>query len=290
MADGPQTTWLPPGRPRPSRRRRACPIPAPEPQRGWRRLFGPLIVALRAAGQVRQVRACCSPARRSSSRRPGRCSCRSRPTASSGAGRSRSASCCCCSSTRWGTSSSCAARASRRARRCSSRSSAPSWPRSPSATTPRRRPASGSPGRCSARSVRSRCSPIGESLATSSCERSRSPGSSSTSSTCSRSLPLDGGRAMAAMSPWMWFVGLFAGRRVRLRLPEPDHHPHRPRRRVGDLPPLEDAAGGRRRAALLLPREPADRAARARRVPRAHRGLRARDGPLAHRRGPFSDV
>ncbi len=41
---------------------------------------------------------------------------------------SRSASCCCCSCTRWGTCSSCAARGSRRARRCSSRSSARWWP------------------------------------------------------------------------------------------------------------------------------------------------------------------
>jgi Zn-dependent protease len=37
MSDGSQTTWLPPGA--------TAPEPAPEPQRGWRRLFGPLIVA-----------------------------------------------------------------------------------------------------------------------------------------------------------------------------------------------------------------------------------------------------
>ena len=36
MSDGSQTTWLPPGA--------TAPEPAPEPQRGWRRLFGPLIV------------------------------------------------------------------------------------------------------------------------------------------------------------------------------------------------------------------------------------------------------
>jgi Zn-dependent protease len=37
MSDGSQTTWLPPGA--------TAPEPAPEPQRGWRRLFGPLIIA-----------------------------------------------------------------------------------------------------------------------------------------------------------------------------------------------------------------------------------------------------
>ena len=40
--------------------------------------------------------------------------------------------------------------------------------------------------------------------------RSPSPASSSTSSTCCPSCPLDGGRAMAAMAPWMWFVGFGA--------------------------------------------------------------------------------
>src|SRR3954447_3163922 len=43
MADGSQTTWLPPGATAPEPAPR-LPDPAPEPQRGWRRLFGPLIV------------------------------------------------------------------------------------------------------------------------------------------------------------------------------------------------------------------------------------------------------
>src|SRR3954447_19832838 len=43
MADGSQTTWLPPGASAPEPAPR-LPDPAPEPQRGWRRLFGPLIV------------------------------------------------------------------------------------------------------------------------------------------------------------------------------------------------------------------------------------------------------
>src|SRR3954469_2712187 len=43
MADGSQTTWLPPGATAPEPAPR-LPDPAPEPQRGWRRLLGPLIV------------------------------------------------------------------------------------------------------------------------------------------------------------------------------------------------------------------------------------------------------
>ena len=45
-------------------------------------------------------------------------------------------------------------------------------------------------------------------------------------------VPLDGGRAMAAMSPWMWFVGLRRHRRAGDRLPQPDHPAHRPVRRA----------------------------------------------------------
>jgi Zn-dependent protease len=43
MADGSQTTWLPPGATAPEPAPR-LPDPAPEPQRGRRRLFGPLII------------------------------------------------------------------------------------------------------------------------------------------------------------------------------------------------------------------------------------------------------
>ena len=102
---------------------------------------------------------------------------------------------------------SCAARASRPARRCSS----PSWARSSaparSARTRSPRPAWDSPGRSSERS------------APRPAWRSARP----TNSDLLRALayvgfflnlfnllpvvPLDGGRAMAAMSPWMWFVG-----------------------------------------------------------------------------------
>jgi Zn-dependent protease len=43
MAEGSQTTWLPPGATAPEPAPR-LPDPAPEPQRGWWRLFGPLII------------------------------------------------------------------------------------------------------------------------------------------------------------------------------------------------------------------------------------------------------
>jgi Zn-dependent protease len=43
MADGSQTTWLPPGATAPEPAPR-LPDPAPEPPRSWRRLFGPLII------------------------------------------------------------------------------------------------------------------------------------------------------------------------------------------------------------------------------------------------------
>ncbi len=55
-------------------------------------------------------------------------------------------------------------------------------------------------------------------------------------------VPLDGGRAMAAMAPWMWFAG-FAGLIAHgVHPPQPDHAPHRPVRRLRDLPALEAAA------------------------------------------------
>ena len=81
ISDGSQTTWLPPGA--------TAPEPAPEPQRSWRRLFGPLIVAFGLLFKYGKFALLLLPARRRSSRRPGRCSSRSPPTASSGAGSSR---------------------------------------------------------------------------------------------------------------------------------------------------------------------------------------------------------
>ncbi len=56
-------------------------------------------------------------------------------------------------------------------------------------------------------------------------------------------VPLDGGRAMAAMTPWMWFVG-FAGIVVAgVRVPQPDHPDHRRAGRVRDLQALAASAG-----------------------------------------------
>ena len=57
--------------------------------------------------------------------------------------------------------------------------------------------------------------------ARSSGRRSRSPASSSTSSTSCPVVPFDGGRAMAAMAPWMWFVGLGAMLALLLVAPNP---------------------------------------------------------------------
>ncbi len=48
-------------------------------------------------------------------------------------------------------------------------------------------------------------------------------------------LPLDGGRAMAALSPWVWACRLRGARRPHLRLPEPDHDPDPAPGRDGDL-------------------------------------------------------
>ena len=39
-------------------------------------------------------------------------------------------------------------------------------------------------------------------------------------------VPLDGGRAMAAMAPWMWFVGFAALVALAIVVPQPDHPPH----------------------------------------------------------------
>ena len=61
-------------------------------------------------------------------------------------------------------------------------------------------------------------------------------------------VPLDGGRAMAAMAPWMWFVGFGGHGPAGLRVAQPDPDPHRAPGRAGDLPALEAPQGGRWRA------------------------------------------
>ena len=72
--------------------------------------------------------------------------------------------------------------------------------------------------------------------------------------------PLDGGRAMAALAPWMWFVGLGAIVVARARLPQPDHPHHRRRRRLRRLRALDAPAPGRRGGARVLQVRGRDRA------------------------------
>ena len=67
-------------------------------------------------------------------------------------------------------------------------------------------------------------------------------------------VPLDGGRAMAAMAPWMWFAGFAAMLGVLLALPEPDPRADPAARRDGDLAALEDAQAGPGGQRGLLPR------------------------------------
>ncbi len=66
-------------------------------------------------------------------------------------------------------------------------------------------------------------------------------------------LPLDGGRAMAALSPWVWIAGFAALVALDLRLPEPDHDPRPGIRRDRDLAPLE---GPQHARGSGLPRDP----------------------------------
>ena len=68
-------------------------------------------------------------------------------------------------------------------------------------------------------------------------------------------LPLDGGRAMAALSPWVWTVGFARPRRTYLRLPEPDHDPDPASGRHGDLSALQGAEHARRRVRSTTSRE-----------------------------------
>ena len=60
-------------------------------------------------------------------------------------------------------------------------------------------------------------------------------------------VPLDGGRAMAAMAPWMWFLGFGVLVALASAVPESDHADHRHLRRLRALPPLA-ARGNRARS------------------------------------------
>ena len=98
-------------------------------------------------------------------------------------------------------------------------------------------------------------------------------------------LPLDGGRAMAAMAPWMWFVGLAALGALAVLFPNPIILLIFALAGVLDVRPLEGAPRWRRGERVLL-RDLARQAPRDRgRLHRADRGARRRDGrdaPGAH--------
>ncbi len=99
-------------------------------------------------------------------------------------------------------------------------------------------------------------------------------------------VPLDGGRAMAAMAPWMWFVGFAALIGVAIAFPEPDHLRDPAVRRDGDVAALEGTPrrrGGRR--GLLPRRTQVPRACRAG-VRRSDRRAGGRDGSDALRARP----
>ncbi len=168
----------------------------------------------------------------------------------------RWASCSSCSSTRWVTCSSFAARESRRRRRCSSRSWAPSSQPSRWATTRAPRRASALPGPVLGSIA---CLvPLGDLagdrqrvLAGARVRRLLPQPLQPPPRAAARRRPRDG-RALA--------VGL--GRRLRrprrahLRLPEPDHDPDPPPRRDGDLQALQ---GPQHARGARLPRHPATR-------------------------------
>ena len=171
-------------------------------------LSAALVLALLAAWPPRS-RSCCSAAQaQAPDDRPARCSSRSPPTPDLGLEVRASASCCCCSSTRWATSSSCGARASRPARRCSSRSWAPSSGPSRWAATRSPRRASASPARCSARSAPRPASPLYAATDNDLFRALAFTGFFLNLFNLLPVVPLDGGRAMAAMAPWMWLLGL----------------------------------------------------------------------------------
>ena len=89
-------------------------------------------------------------------------------------------------------------------------------------------------------------------------------------------LPLDGGRAMAALSPWMWFVGFALLLARDDRVPQPDHDPDPAVRRDGDVAPL---AGAQLARVARVPPHPAAHALAGRGgLPGAGRGARRRHG------------
>ena len=186
------------------------------------------------------------------------------------------ASSSCSSSTSWGTSSSCAARGSRPARRSSSRSSARRSGPSPWATTRPPRRASAWPGRCSARWGPRRCIPVALVTDDDFWRALAFTGFFLNLFNLLPVVPLDGGRALAALAPWMWFAGLFAVVVLAFAVPNPIIlliallAAYETWRRWRSAAAVGDARVLRGHAAPA----PGDR----RRVPRPDRAARARDG------------
>ena len=96
-------------------------------------------------------------------------------------------------------------------------------------------------------------------------------------------LPLDGGRAMAALSPALWLVGFALLVAAAFVLAEPDHAADPAVRRARDLAPVEGAQGAR--GAGVPPRVAADAVDGGGRLSRAGGAVGAGDGRDVHRAG-----
>ena len=97
-------------------------------------------------------------------------------------------------------------------------------------------------------------------------------------------VPLDGGRAMAAMAPWMWFVGLRRAGRARLLVPQPVLLIFILLGGLETWRRWKRAQVALARAGRLLPRLAAQPPARRRRLHRPDRAARARHARDAHPR------
>ena len=107
-------------------------------------------------------------------------------------------------------------------------------------------------------------------------------------------VPLDGGRAMAALSPWMWFVGLFALAVLTFTYPNPILILILLLGGLRDVPALEGSASPATTRSLAFYRvKPAHRVVDRRRLPRrssssARSGWSSRTSSAASRPDPRS--
>ena len=95
-------------------------------------------------------------------------------------------------------------------------------------------------------------------------------------------VPLDGGRAMAAMAPWTWFVGFGVLVALELLFPSSDPPDHPAVRGLRALPPLAAAQIGLGRTGRLLPGLTPQPGPRGRRVSRPDRVPGVRHGRRPH--------